>query len=73
MVERHIEMDSVGVTLTVTVGMGEVLGVRDREVVGQALLVTQVDREKLGVPLREVVTVGDVHEVGERVAEEDGV
>ena len=73
MVERHIEMDSVGVTLMVTVGIGEVLGVRDREVVGQALLVTHVDREKLGVPLREVVTVGDVHEVGERVAEEDGV
>jgi hypothetical protein len=66
-------MERVGVTLMVTVGIGEELGVRDREVVGQALLVTQVDREKLGVPLREDDTVGDVHEVGERVAEGDGV
>jgi hypothetical protein len=55
------------------------VGVELKEVVGHwvpvglIVLVTQVDREKLGVPLRESDTVGDVQVVGDKESEGDGV
>lgn len=63
----------VGETLMVKVGREEALPVLDREDVTQALVVTQDDLLKLGVPEREEVTDCVVQVVGDMDPDGEGV